>query len=139
MIPKLLKTPKVVSVYIFASLFLDLNESTCQIKKSIFISLQNLFLFLKKLNFSILHFQILWCHQMPKHKTRNIYISLNNLVSKHSLLMKFGHFMSHYKRKNFIKKVCKNCGLKTSSRLFCGCKDSIGKLNFWSKLLILNM
>ena len=56
--------------------------------------------------------------------------------------MKFGQFMSHYKIKNFIKKFCKNCGLKTSSRPFCVYKElstvSIGKWNFWSKLLILD-
>ena len=59
------------------------------------------------------------------------YISLNNLGSKHSLFMKFGQFMSQYKRKNFIKKFFKNYGLKTSSRPFCVCKElstsSIGK------------
>ena len=65
---------------------------------------------------------------MPKHKTRN------NLRSKHSLLMKFGQFMSYYKRKNFIKKFHQNCGLKTSSRPFFVCKEltttPIGKQNF---------
>ena len=57
--------------------------------------------------------------------------------------MKFGQFMSHYKRKNFIKKFCKNCSLKTSSKPFCVCKElstaSIGKCTFWSKLLILDL
>ena len=51
--------------------------------------------------------------------------------SKHSLLMKFGQFMSYYKRKNFIKKFDKNCDLKTSSRPLGVCKElsttSIGK------------
>ena len=41
--------------------------------------------------------------------------------------------LSHYKRKHFIKKFCKNCRLKTSSRPFCVCKElsttSIGKWN----------
>ena len=54
--------------------------------------------------------------------------------SKCSLLMKFGQFMSHCKRKNSIKKFCKNGSLKTSSRPFCVCKElstaSIGKWNF---------
>ena len=62
------------------------------------------------------------------------YILLNNLESKHSLLMKFGQVMSNSKRNNFIEKFCKSCNLKTSSRPFCVCKDlstsSIGKLNF---------
>ena len=51
---------------------------------------------------------------MPKHKTRSTF-SLNNLGSKHSLLMK--------KRKNFIKKFYQNCGLKTSSRPFSVWKE----------------
>ena len=102
-----------------------------------FISLQKLLPFLRKSNFSILVIQISWCRQMPKHKTK--YILLNNLGSKHSLLMKFGHILSHYK-KNFIKKFNKNCNLKTSSRPFCVCKElsttSVVKWNFWSKLLM---
>ena len=77
-------------------------------KRGFFISLQNLFSFSRKSNFGIIHFQISWRHQMPKHKTKK-YISRNNLGSKHSLLMKFGQFMSYYERKNFIKKFCKNC------------------------------
>ena len=32
---------------------------------------------------------------------------LNNLESKHSLLMEFGQFMSYYKRKKIIKEFCK--------------------------------
>ena len=69
---------------------------------------------------------------MPKHKTRNII--LNNLGSKHSLLMKFGQLMSYCKSEKIIKNVCKNCDLKTSSRPFCVCKKlstiSIAKLHF---------
>ena len=47
--------------------------------------------------------------------------------------MKFGNLdkKSDYKRKTFIKKFYRNCGLKTSSRPFCVCKElsttSIGK------------
>ena len=52
--------------------FLSLNESTCETKKNVFFfSFQKLFSFSRKSNFRILHFQISWCHQMPKHKTRN--------------------------------------------------------------------
>ena len=51
------------------------------------------------------------------------YILLSNLRSKHSLLMKFGQFMSHYKRRTFIRKFYKNCDLKTSSRPFCAGKE----------------
>ena len=51
---------------------------------------------------------------MPKH---------NNLGSKHSLLIKFGQFMSYSKINNFIKKFYKKRGLETSSRPFCVCKE----------------
>ena len=51
------------------------------------------------------------------------YILLNSLGSKHSLFMKFGQIISYYKRKIFFKKFNKNCNLKTSSRLFCVCKE----------------
>ena len=37
--------------------------------------------------------------------------------------MKFGQFMLYSKRNNFIKKFYKKCGLKTSSRPFCNCKE----------------
>ena len=71
------------------------------------------------------------------------FILLNNLGSKHGQLMKFGQFISYYKRKNVVKKFLKNCHLKTSSRPFCVCKElttnSIGKWNFSSKLLIVDM
>ena len=59
---------------------------------------------------------------------------MNNLGSKHGLSMKFGQFMSYSKRNNLIKKFYKKCGLKTSSKSFCVCKEltttSIGELNF---------
>ena len=41
--------------------------------------------------------------------------------------MKFGQFMSYYKRKNFIKQFRKNCDLKTSSKPFCVCKELIAE------------
>ena len=68
------------------------------------------------------------------------YVLLNNLGSKHSLLMKFDQFMSYYKRKNFIKKLHENCGPKASSTPFCVCKElsttSIGEATFIRYLLI---
>ena len=54
---------------------------------------------------------------MPKTQNTK-YNLVNNLESKHSLLMKFGNFKSYYKRKFFYKKLYEKCGLKTSSRLF---------------------
>ena len=44
---------------------------------------------------------------MTSSNANKKYISLNNLGSKHILFMKFGQFLSHYKRKNFFKKFLK--------------------------------
>ena len=103
---------------------------------------QKLFSFSRKSGVNNLDFQISWRHQMIKHKTRNTFL-LNNLGSKHSLLMKFGQYMSYSKRNNFIKKFYKKFDLKTGSRPFCVCKEStatsIGKWNFWSNVLILDI
>ena len=52
---------------------------------------------------------------MPKHETRNIL--LNNLGSKHSLVMKFDHFM-YYQRKNLTKTFNEKCDLKASPSPF---------------------
>ena len=57
---------------------------------------------------------------------------LNNLESKHSLLIQFVQFMLPSKINNFIKKFYKNCDRKSSSRPFCVCKElstvSIGRI-----------
>ena len=45
--------------YIFASLFLSLNESTCQTGKNVFYLTSNAFFVLEKINFRVLDFQIL--------------------------------------------------------------------------------
>ena len=50
---------KVVSATFLLVCFLSLNESTCQIRKMLFIPLQKLFSFSRKSTFSILDFQIL--------------------------------------------------------------------------------
>ena len=50
---------KVVSTTFLLVCFLNLNESTCQTREDVFISLQKLFRFLRKSSFRILHFQIL--------------------------------------------------------------------------------
>ena len=116
--------------YIFASLFFKSklehlsNWERCFSFhfKSSFCSQEN----------QILEFYILKFHDVIKCLSINFL--LNNLGSKHSLLMKFGQCMPYYIRKNFIKKLYQNCSLTTSSRPFFVCKElsttSIGKLNF---------
>ena len=136
------QTLKFVSTVFFLVCFLNLKQSTCESRKNVFfILLQKLFLFSRKSNFKILDIKIWKSHQMSKQN--NKYILTYNLGSKYSLLMKFGHLMSYYKRKKIIKIFCKNCNLKTSSRSFFVCKEwsisSIVKWNFWDELLIVYM
>ena len=54
-----------------------------------------------------------------------------------------GASLCHITKKKFIQKFYKICDLTTSSRPFCVCKElstiSIGKWNFWSILVILDM
>ena len=119
----------------------SLNKSSYQTRKSVFYFTSKALSVIEKIKF--LEFYISKFHDIIKCLGINKkYISLNNLGSKHSLLMNFGQFMSYYKRKNF-KKFYKNCGLKTSSRVFCVCKElsttSVRKWSFWSKQLILDM
>ena len=102
--------------------FLSLNERTRQTRKHIFYFTSKALFFLEKIKFENLRFSDFTRHQIPKHRTKK-YILLNNLRSKHSLLMKLDQFMSYSKRNNFIEKFCKNCGLKTCSRPFCDGKE----------------
>ena len=85
------------------------------------ISLQKLFSFLRKSSFRILDFQILWRHQRPKRKTRNTFHWITwqvNTVCSWNLAS-----LCLIIKKNFIKKFCKNCGLKTKSRPFYICEE----------------
>ena len=108
---------KVVSATFLLVCFLSLNENTCQTRKKNFLfHLKSLF---RSQENQILEFYVLKFHDVIKCLSikQEIHFT-NNLGSKHSLLMKFGQFMSYEKRKNFIKKFYQNCGLKTSSRPF---------------------
>ena len=57
-------------------------------------------------------------HSRNKEKcfyfTSKAHILLNNLASKHSLVMKFGKFMYYYKINFFIEKLYEKCGLETT-------------------------
>ena len=71
------------------------------------------------------------------------YFLLNHLGIKHGLLIEFGQFISYYKIKKYIEKLCKSNNLKTSFNPFCVSKEIsatfIGKLDFLNKLLKLDM
>ena len=64
---------KIVSTRFLLVCFLSLKESPCETKNKSFISVQKLFLFPIKSNFSILGIRTLSRHQMPKYKTRNTF------------------------------------------------------------------
>ena len=59
------------------------------------------------------------------------HILLNNLISKYSLVIKFGQFMLYYNIKFFIKKFHEKCGLETSSTSFLIFKKSSVKRILW--------
>ena len=69
------------------------------LEKKFFFSLQKLFSFTRKSNFRTLNIDISWNAWNKKC------ILLSNLWSKHSRLMKFGQFMSYYKRKKNYQKI----------------------------------
>ena len=89
------------------------------------MNLAKCFLFLFKSSFlsrenHILIYQIFKFHDGIKClRIKQKYVSLNNLRSKHSLLMTFGQFLSYYKRK-FYPKVLQKLRLKNQFQaLFC--------------------
>ena len=56
-------------------------------------------------------------------------ILLNNLISKHGLVMKFSQFKKYYKRKIFIKKkIFEKYDLETSSKAFLIFKEASLKM-----------
>ena len=90
--------------YIFAILLLSFTESVCKTRKNVFyFTSKALFIFeqIKVQNFRDSIFITLLNASNKKYNL------LNNLGSRHSLLMKFGQNMSYYKRKKFIKNSTK--------------------------------
>ena len=97
---------KVVYATVLLVCFINLNESTCQTRKNVFYFTSKVLFVLEKIKFNNSTFSNFMTSSNTQAQN-NKYISLNNLGSKHILLMKFGQFMSYYKRKNFIKKFYK--------------------------------
>ena len=102
--------PKVVSATFLLVCFLSLNESTCQTRKMFFILHQNICSLSRNSKFRILDIQILWRHQMPKHKIGNTFYWIMWKVS--SLLMKYEQFISYHKRRYLIKNYTKTASWK---------------------------
>ena len=119
--PKMLDLLKGCVCYIFASLF-------CMSKREHLQNKEKRFLFHFKCSsrqstFNILDIQMSWRHQMPRHETQNTYYWITwevntvwwwNLASSCNIT----------KKKIFIKKYYKKCGLETSSRPFPIFKES---------------
>ena len=108
---------KVCVHYIFASMIFMSNREHLWNKEECF-----LFHFESSFRFwgnQILTFQIFKCHDVSNAQTWNTrHILLNNLGSRHSLVMKFGQFMQYYKTKFFIKKFCETFVWKLVPGLF---------------------
>ena len=109
---------------IYFLLFWSLKESTAPLK------LRKMFLFHLR---SSVRF---WFHDIMKCQVWNMkYAVLNTSESKLSLVMKFDQL--------FILNFILNMETSPSSKLLCACKElsttSIGKWQFWNKLIIWDM
>ena len=114
--------------YIFASLFcMSEREHFWNKKKKFFFSLQNFFLFLRQSDFNFSNIQMSWRHQMPKHKTRNIFYWITWEVN----IVWWWNFASlcNITKWNFLSKNYGKYGLETSSRSFLFFKESSVKRN----------
>ena len=134
---------KVVFAAFLLLCFSGLRESPCETWKTFFISLQMLASFSKKSNFRTWDILISWRRQMLKYRIRTTFYWITwDLGRKHSLLMKFGQFMSYHERKKLLKNS-KNLWPENLFHLFFIYKElntnSIEKWNFWCKLLILDI
>ena len=119
-VPK--STLKIVSATFLLVCFLSLKKSTSGTRKKDVCFSSKAFSFSIKPKFRILHIQISWRDQMSKHKTRNIFYWIIWEVS--TVCYWDLAILCHITiGKNFIKKFFKNYDLKTSSRLFCVCKE----------------
>ena len=65
------------------------------------MSLQKLFSFSRKPTFRILDIQVSWRNQMPKHKAGNTFYWITWEIN--TLIIKFGQFVSYYKKKSHEK------------------------------------
>ena len=110
---------KVVFAAFLLLCFSGLRESTCETWKTFFISLQMLASFSKKSNFRTWDILISWRRQMLKYRIRATFYWITwDLGRKHSLLMKFGQFMSYCERKKLLKNSKKPLTWKFVSPLF---------------------
>ena len=110
---------KVVFAAFLLLCFSGLRESTCETWKTFFISLQMLASFSKKSNFRTWDILISWRRQMLKYRIRATFYWITwDLGRKHSLLMKFGQFMSYCERKKLLKNSKKTLTWKLVSPLF---------------------
>ena len=104
--------------------FVCIKGSTWEGRKKWFYFTCKALLFLEIIKFK--HFRYFSSNAQPWNTKHML---LNNLGSKHSLVVKFGQFIYYHKINFFVEKICENCGLETSSRLFPIFKESSIKRN----------
>ena len=114
----------VVSATFLLVCFSHLQDSTCETRKNdFFFHFESSF---RSLDNQILTFQIFECHDVITCLSMK-HTLLNNLGSKHSLVIKFGQYMQYYTIKFFIEKFYEKCGLETSRRPFLGWHVDFGR------------
>ena len=110
--------------------FVCLKESTWERRKNAFYFTSKALLVFEIIKFKHFRYSNIMTSSNAQAWNRK-HILLNNLGSKHSLVMKFGQFMQYYKIIFFIKKFYEKCGLETSSRPFLIFKESSVKKILW--------
>ena len=97
--------------------FVCLKESTFETKKNVFYLISKVLFVLEIIRFKFFRYSnVMTSSDAQAWNTKQNL--LNNLGSKHSLIMKFGQYVHYYKIQFCIKKICERCGLETSSRPF---------------------
>ena len=113
---------KIVSALFGQFDLLSLKDSTCETRKIFFYFISKALFVLEKSKIQNFRYSSFLTSSNAYAKSKQ-YLLLNNLGSKHSLLIKFGQFMSYYKRKYFIKKLQKNYDQEIRVRSFCVYKE----------------
>ena len=125
---------KVVSATFVLVCFLSLNESTFQTRKNVFYFTSKALFVLEKIKFQNSAFSNFMTSSNASAQNKK-YISLNNLGSKYSLLMKFGQFMSYYKRKKNHPKIIQKLRPENQFQAFLYLQRI--KHNFYQKMKFL--
>ena len=124
---------KVVSATFLLVCFICLKKSTFETRKNVFYFTLKALVILEIIRFWLFRYSDVMMSSNAQVWNAK-HILLNNLGSRHSLVMKFGQFMKHFRINFFIKTIYEKCCLETSSRPFLIFKEYAVKKNLRSSV-----